>query len=156
MKHYRPKLAAAARWMLRPDVLKPGLKNNEPYTHRRWLVAAAWGLAGRVTDDTELAAASARLVRDGVALQQADGVNPEKGGFDVSYQAVGLMFAARYYTVCDDPSLRKSIATTLSRGLKYELTKIDAEGQIDVAGSTRVTSETGAPAPPKRSTTRPC
>lgn len=142
VRQYGPKLAAAAQWMLRPDVLKRGLKNNEPYTHRRWLVAAAWGLAGRVTENKELAAAAARQAKDGLALQKADGVNPEKGGFDVSYQAVGLLMAARYATVCDDAELRKQVVAMVERGLDYELTKIDAAGHIDTEGSTRVTSET--------------
>jgi hypothetical protein len=143
IRHFGPKLSAAAHWMLQPRASGRGLANNRPYTHRRWLVAAAWGLAGRVTKDPKLTAAAAEIAREGISLQQADGVNLEKGGFDVSYQAVGLMFAARYCTVCDDLELRKSIATMLSRGLDYELTKIDAEGQIDTEGSTRVTSETG-------------
>lgn len=142
LQHYRPKLAAAAHCMLRPEVLKRGLKSNEPFTHRRWPVAAAWGLAGQVTDDAELPAAAARIAAQGIALQQPDGVNPEKRGFDVSYQAVGLLLAARYSTVCDDAALRGSIATMLSRGLNRELLSIGPEGQIDATGSTRVTSET--------------
>lgn len=142
LKHYRSKLAAAAHWMLRPDVLDRGLKNNQPYTHRRWLVAAGWGMAGRVLEDRELVGAAILLAQEGIDLQKPDGVNPEKGGFDVSYQAVGLLMAERYDTVCDDPLLRKSIAGMLARGLNYELTKIDADGDIDLAGSTRVTSET--------------
>ncbi|MBS0210744.1 MAG: hypothetical protein JSS27_17520 [Planctomycetes bacterium] len=141
--HYGPKIAAAAAWMRRPEVLKRGLRNNQPYTHRRWLVAAAWGMAARVTKDKELATAAAESAREGLALQETSGVNPEKQGFDVSYQAVGLMLAARYYTVCDDAKLRASIRQMLDRGLSYELSKIDAVGRIVTEGSTRVNTETG-------------
>ncbi|HEY5312029.1 MAG TPA: hypothetical protein VIK18_05895 [Pirellulales bacterium] len=140
---YAPKIAAAAHWMLRPDVLKRGLKNNQPYTHRRWLVAAAWGLAGEVTGEAELSRAAADMARDGLKLQLADGVNPEKAGYDVSYQAVGLLMAARYYTVCRDRALRDQVRGMLSRGLDWEVGKIDAAGEVSLAGSTRITSESG-------------
>jgi hypothetical protein len=140
---FAPKLAAAAHWMLRPEVRQRGEKNNEPFAHRRWLVAAAWGLTGRLTDDDRLKAAAAESAREGIALQRADGVNPEKGGFDVSYQAVGLVFAARYFTVSDDVELKRSIARMLARGLDREKARIDAKGRLDTEGSTRITSETG-------------
>lgn len=139
--HYGPKIAAAAAWMRRPEVLERGLKNNQPYTHRRWLVAATWGLAADVTHNTELARAAAESARDGLALQRPDGVNPEKQGFDVSYQAVGLLFAARYDTVCHDAALRASIRDMLQRGLAWTCSKIDADGAVQVEGSTRVTTE---------------
>lgn len=140
---YAPKIAAAAHWMLRPDVLKRGLKNNQPYTHRRWLVAAAWGLAGEVTGEPELARAAADMARDGLKLQLADGVNPEKAGYDVSYQAVGLLLAGRYYTVCHDQALREQVRGMLVRGLGWEAGKIDADGEVSLTGSTRVNSESG-------------
>jgi hypothetical protein len=142
-RRYGPKIAAAVKWMRRREVIGRGVANNKPYAHRRWLVAAAWGMTARLTNDAELATAADEMARDGLAVQRADGVNPEKNGFDVSYQAAGLMFAARYYTVCDDGELRKSILAMLERGLTYEVTKIDDAGQIDARGSTRVNTETG-------------
>lgn len=142
-EHYGPKLAAAARWMREPRVIDRGLKNNRPYAHRRWLLAAAWGEAAGVLHDAALDEAAEQQARDGLALQQGDGVNPEKDGFDVSYQAVGLLMAERYLTVCNDARLRASIRKMLSKGLDCELEKIDASGAIDSAGSTRVNSETG-------------
>ncbi len=142
-EHYAPKLAAAAAWMRRDDVLRRGLANNTPYTHRRWLVAAAWGLTARVTHDEPLAHAAAESARAGLALQRSDGVNPEKNGFDVSYQALGLLMAERYLMVCDDPELRRAIEGMLDRGIAWELTKIRDDGSVDTGGSTRVTTETG-------------
>jgi hypothetical protein len=140
-RKYAPRLKLAAQWMLEPKVLSRGKSNNRPYVHRRWLVAAAWGLTAKITGDKELLAAAAESARDGISLQLPDGVNPEKDGFDVSYQAVGVMFAARYYTVCEDPKLRDEIKKMITRALDWERTKIDAEGQVTVEGSTRVTTE---------------
>ncbi|HWA97211.1 MAG TPA: hypothetical protein VG713_01905 [Pirellulales bacterium] len=142
-QRYAPRLSAAAHWMLGPKVLPRGLNNNRPYAHRRWLLAAALGEAARLVPDPALVDLAEDQAREGLALQRPDGVNPEKDGFDVSYQAAGLMFAARYYTVCDDQALRASIQKMLERGLDWELTKIAPGGQIDVEGSTRVTNETG-------------
>lgn len=140
-ERYAKRTIAAARWMIQPKVFHRGEKNNRPYTHRRWIVAAALGMAGELAHDTELASAAADSARDGLSLQQPDGVNPEKDGFDVSYQAVGLVMAARYYTVCRDTGLRARIREMLSRGLAWELGKIDAEGEVSAEGSTRIAQE---------------
>jgi hypothetical protein len=135
---YVPRIVAAAKWMLRPKVLSRGQSNNRPYGHRRWLVAAALGLAGELQDDAALSDAAAASAREGLALAQPDGVNPEKGGFDVSYQAAGVLFAARYYTVCRDSQLGRDVVAMIDRALSWERGKIDTDGAISTEGSTRV------------------
>jgi hypothetical protein len=44
--------------------------------------------------------------RQGLALQRADGTNPEKGGYDAGYQMVGVLMSLRYLPVCADLQLR--------------------------------------------------
>src|SRR5437762_2091750 len=44
----------AARWMTRPEVERAGKKHNAPYTHRRYLVAAALGETGVLCRDDAL------------------------------------------------------------------------------------------------------
>jgi hypothetical protein len=96
VKEWTPKIRSAAHWMIKPEVATKGReKNLDPYTHRFYLRAAALGLASAVTGDTALAEAAAKYAREGLTKQQPDGTNPEKGGFDVSYQGVGDAFALR-------------------------------------------------------------
>jgi len=40
---YTSKLKAAAYWLIRPDVASTGQSYDQPYTHRRYLLAAALG-----------------------------------------------------------------------------------------------------------------
>ncbi|MDX1931849.1 MAG: hypothetical protein SFU56_04520 [Capsulimonadales bacterium] len=138
-----PRVAAAAHWLTRPEVVAVGRTHNAPYTHRRWLLAAALGQTAALTGDEALATAAGEYAREGLALQREDGVNPERGGADVSYQAVGLLLAARYHTVCPDPTLRQKIRRMIKKGLQWEATKIEKSGKINMEGSSRTGVETG-------------
>jgi len=138
-----PKVMAAAHWMLRPDVAAHGEANNQPYTHRRYLVAAALGETGALLGDRPLLTAAQAYARDGLALQTAEGVNPEKGGGDVNYQATGVLFAARYLTVCADSALRDDLAGMIAHALAWEAGKTDDTGTVDASDSTRTGLEAG-------------
>ena len=85
-------------WLLRPEILPPGRERDNPFTHRKWILAAALGNAGRLAGNPQLTAAAAEFAKEGLALQMVDGENPERGGFDVSYQMVDALQGARYYT----------------------------------------------------------
>lgn len=138
---YRPKLQAAGEWLVRPTVASEGRRKNLPYTHRRWALAAALGQVGAVTGDSGFLAIANEYARDGLAMQQEDGVNPEKGGFDVNYQASGIVFACRFWTVCDDAELRDRVAAMIVKGMHWEAAKIDEEGTLAIDGSSRVGKE---------------
>jgi hypothetical protein len=140
---YGPTVAAAARWLMRPDVARRGRKNNAPYTHRRWLLAASLGQTAVLVGDRQMAQAAADYAREGLGLQTEEGVNPEKGGADVSYQAVGVLFAERYYTVCPDAALRAAIKKMIVQALRWELGRIDERGRVSPVGSSRVGREVG-------------
>ena len=49
-----PKLIQAARWLLQPSVLSIGIQNDMPYTHRRYILAAALAETALLTDDPSL------------------------------------------------------------------------------------------------------
>jgi hypothetical protein len=53
------KVAAAARWLMRPAVARGGQRHNLPYTHRRWVLAAALGETASLTGDRAMAKAAA-------------------------------------------------------------------------------------------------
>ena len=76
-----PQVAAAAHWFLRPGVLEPGKQKDQQFTHRKWILAFALGGASKLSGDRELARAAVAFAKEGIALQQEDGRNPERGGF---------------------------------------------------------------------------
>jgi hypothetical protein len=86
------------------------------------------------------------LARNGIAFQQPDGVNPERGGHDTSYQAYGLVYACRYYQVAADDKMRAELKPTLERAFAWLRTRIGPDGKIDGMGNTR----TGPAAEPGR------
>lgn len=142
----RPKVAQAAHWMVRSDVHAdnwpdPNLIETKwgerRYGHRRYLDAAALGLTGILTRDTQLLDGSREILRDGLAFQRPDGVSPEKGGHDSSYQAVGLMYACRYYQMVADRTLRREMDPVLQKGFAWMVSRIRPDGTIEDAGNTR-------------------
>jgi hypothetical protein len=140
---FGPKLRGAALWLLNPEASAEGRKRDAPYTHRRYILAAALGQTAAVADDPVLWQASLAYAREGLALQRPDGVNPEKNGFDVSYQGVSVLMAGRYWGVCPEPSVRGALRAMMQKALDYELTKLDDQGKLSVAGSTRMGAEPG-------------
>jgi hypothetical protein len=136
----KPRILAAALWMLQPSVEISGLKHNAPYTHRRYLVATALGEAGVLCSNQLLIDHSKEQIRDGIGLQDPSGFNPEKGGYDSSYQAVGLVFAERYYDLVCDDQLKQPLYGMLQKGNVWLASRVLTDGTLDTNGNTRVGS----------------
>ena len=143
---FKPKLLAAAQWMIRPDIdaLNWPDDNNYPrifgerrYAHRRFLDAAALGQVAVLFTNQPLMDKSVWLIRNGIAFQFPDGVNPERGGHDTSYQALGLLYACRYYQLVADEKMRVELKPTLDKGFAWLLGRIGVDGKIDGTGNTR-------------------
>lgn len=130
-------ISKAAHWMTMPEIEAAGQARNRPFTHRRFLVGAALGEAAVVLNDTHLRQKSEEYIRDGLSLQRPDGVNPEKGGHDSNYQAVGLSYALRYYRLVADPQLQVEMRPDLERGIRWLASRVDQEGDISAEGNTR-------------------
>ena len=132
-------LRAAARSAAppRPQTARKGAAVHPPQVH----LGRGVGNDRGVTGDKDLDAAARQYAREGIARQAPEGYNPEKGGFDIGYQVVGLVFAARYDTVCPEADLRSRLAAMLQRGLEWQIQRIDTVGEIHPEGSTRIGSE---------------
>lgn len=141
-KELAPKILAAAHWLAKasadPKHRKSGL---EPYTHRYFVRAAALGETAVLTGDKALAKTAEEYAQEGLGKQLPDGTNPEKGGFDVSYQMVGLTYAMSYYSVCQDTALRAKLKTMAGKALMNALQKVNPDGTVSLEGSTRVGKE---------------
>jgi len=135
-----PHVRAAALWMTTPSVEFSGRKHNTPYTHRRYLVGAALGEAGELCSSQSLIEKSKEYIREGISLQDPSGFNPEKGGFDCNYQAVGLVFAERYYNLAADEQLKHQLVTMLQSANAWLANQVRPDGTLDTTGNTRVGS----------------
>jgi hypothetical protein len=133
----KPRILKAAQWMTQPGVEAPGKAHNVPYTHRRYLVAAALGEAGVLCQDQSLIEKSKSYIREGISLQDPSGFNPEKGGYDCSYHAVGLYYAERYYDLVADAQTKEQLRSMLKKGYAWLQSRILPNGTIDVSGNTR-------------------
>jgi hypothetical protein len=142
-----PKLINAASWMLLPSVLPIGIKNDMPYTHRRYILAAALAETALLTSDPTLQqqfySQAAVFAQNGLSLQDPSGFNPEKGGYDSSYNAYGLYQACNYLVVCPDPNLQQQLANMLTTSYAWQLTRMNSDGSANLAGNTRVTDVPG-------------
>ena len=132
-----PKLRLAAYWMLAPKNAGAGQAHDAPYTHRFYLDADALGETGVLVRDEGLVRASRDYVRRGIARQDPSGFNPEKGGSDTSYHAVGLLFAETYYTVVANDELRGEMQPMIARGLGWLASRVRTDGTVDQSGNTR-------------------
>jgi hypothetical protein len=132
-----PRILKAALWMTQPAVEGPGKAHNAPYAHRRYLVAAALGEAGVLCRNQSLIEQSKSYIREGISLQDPSGYNPEKGGFDTSYHAVGLYYAERYYGIVADSETQEQLRSMLKKGYAWLQSRILPDGTIDVSGNTR-------------------
>jgi hypothetical protein len=138
-REFVPGVAKAAWWIGAHNLDSDWeLVFDRQFAHRFWLYAAALGDAGKLTGDARLLAISGQFARRGVLAQRANGVDPEKGGFDVGYQAAGLVFAARYLVVADSLAGRAGILRMLRKGIGWLASRVEANGDVDGTGSTRI------------------
>jgi len=155
---YSAALKAAAHYLITPSVATQGQQFDQPYTHRRYLLAAALIETASLTGDTTLAAPAAAYITAGLPLQITSGlksiaypqgmlsinmagVNPEAGGYDVSYQMAGIRFCTLYYLHGGDNTLHSAMSNMMNLGLTWETSRIDVKGNIDTTGSTRIGTE---------------
>ena len=84
-----------AEWLMQPEIEAQGAKGNAPFTHRRYVLAAALGEAAAAAGDKAAEARAALWAKEGISLQQPDGTDPERGGYDAGYQMAGVLYALR-------------------------------------------------------------
>jgi hypothetical protein len=133
----KPKLALAAHWMADPAVESRGRRHDSPYNHRDYLDAAALGETGVLCGEPLLVRRSWTYAVQGIGRQAPDGFNPEKGGWDTSYHAVGLDFAITYYSLVADEAMRSRLRPMIERGLTWLEGRLRPDGSVDQSGNTR-------------------
>lgn len=132
-------LQAGANLLLKYE--QDGMRANAPLTHRFFILFAALGQSHTLLGDQRYGLSAWRWAERGLALQAADGVNPELGGFDASYQIVGPLFAMRYYPNCNEKYKRARISEMVRKALNRWLNNVDVKGNVETSGSTRIGKE---------------
>jgi PKD repeat protein len=141
---YTDKVYKAALWMAKSDVWSNGIKNDAPYTHRRYLVAAAMGLTSRLVGGNSTLMNLARSqIKDALSRQLDNGVNPEAGGYDSSYQNVGISYAQLWAMYFPKETTTSAVKTMISKAVAWEASRILSDGKISTDGNTRTGVETG-------------
>jgi len=138
---YAPLVGRAAHWMTQPSVWSAGLLENVPFTHRRYLVGTALGLSGLLTADPALIDRARAVIGEGLARQRADGVNPERGGYDSSYEMTGVVFAQYWAAYFQDDPLTQRVHAMIEHALRWEATRVGPTGVVSAGGNTRTAGQ---------------
>lgn len=111
------------------------------FTHKAYMVAAGLGMTALLSDepDPRWARRAEELARRAIGNQRDDGVNPERGGHDVSYQMYGTWLAQLYHGTLAPGDLKDDLGEAIDRAIAWYDTRVDpVTGQVDITGSTRV------------------
>lgn len=128
-----PKIRAAASWLQQRDHLATLAQGDKLGTNRVFVDAGAFQTSGLLLNDSSFIATSNDLLDGALSRETAQGVLPENGGFDSSYQAVSLVQCS--YLLLQAP--RDQLVSALTVALNRELEVISKSGVVSVAENTR-------------------
>ncbi|MBN1899380.1 MAG: hypothetical protein JW827_11430 [Spirochaetes bacterium] len=143
-KEYLPRLDAlsskikkAAFYVLNSSKWKKELELIEDYCNQMIGTGLMFKLMGTIIKDKKLIDYGHNLFYKGIEKQTKQGVFPEKGGYDSSYQAVSLMFIQFHYYYLAGENEKRSLLKIMEKGWEWELGRIKNSGEIIVKGNTR-------------------
>ncbi len=136
----RSQLARAALWLERIPAAELSREQLETHSSRQVVLGYALAMAGRVVDAASVARAGERRLLEAMQAQQPNGVLPERGGFDVHYQAEALVYLLRGIDHAVTAGVRRELEGRILRALGWLETRIGRDGSIQTAGSTRTGS----------------
>jgi hypothetical protein len=129
----KPKLAKAAQWLSGEQERLQ--REDRAAPNRLFFDAEAFLFCGRLLGDEGLEKIGRDFLERGMKLFRAeDGVFLEHNGADSSYQAVNLLRLQEIVLRLPDKRIEEAIAA----GVRWELSRIDAEGVVSTEGNTRV------------------
>jgi hypothetical protein len=131
----RPKIQDAVEFLARPSSLSAMRTVDAPATNRLAYDSKALILGGQLTQDDNAKQAGANLLAHVLALQTVEGIFPENGGGDSSYQSVTLLKLTELAILM--PEYRAKLDRPLRRGFAWELARIGSDGEVTVEGNTR-------------------
>ena len=134
---YPVHIRAGMEWLTSSGVWEEGLLDNSSYTHRHYILAIALGLASKLLDEPLFKELSFQQIQQGLERQLPNGVNPERDGYDSSYQMAGVLFAGQWLSYFPNVSIASPVKEMIEKAIDWELTRISEEGVISSNGNTR-------------------
>lgn len=138
---YRALVRRTAAFMASPAVYDRGSRVNRRFTHRRYIVALGFALSARFTGDQRFRDIADRNIRAALRRQRRDGVNPENGGYDTSYQAIGIALASRWMVYERGNPHMPRVRGMIARGLRWQLGRVTPAGNVRRRGDTRTSGQ---------------
>jgi hypothetical protein len=142
---YSGQLHSAALYMASPAMLAQGATVDHRNTHRWYINALAFTLASRLSGDHSLMADADAQLTVALNRQRPNGVNPEDGGHDASYQALGIYEAEQWLVYERGDSLAGRVRAMVLKGLSWEASRISKSGQLTRKGDTRTDGQEISP-----------
>jgi hypothetical protein len=133
-----PAIEKAAEFVATPGAIKTMMSYDGHAANRLATDAGALILTGVLVSNTALIETGRSLLNHLSSLQYANGVLPENGGHDVSYQGVSIsiLTTVSFY----DPD-NTTLTTMLQRAVDWELSRVQADGTFDREGDTRTNGQ---------------
>jgi hypothetical protein len=140
----KQRLRRAARYMVNTYWNKPGHIDDQGKEERFFEGAIALAATAALTGDKLLQDRSHAYARAGVRMTQSNGVWTENsvGGrccHDSSYQGIGLKYGTRYLELLHSGPLFKKVYPAVSKGERWEISRVRSNGTIVTLGDTRTT-----------------
>ncbi len=145
-----PKFRLSLNWLAQPAQIADMAHRDTFATNRLLYDARAFLLGDALATDALAHAAGVQFLDHALAVQNAAGYFPERGGSgaygpDTSYNAVSCMNLTEIGMFVDDPRIKPAVVACAN----WELTRIHDDGEVDTAGNTRTgpgfKTATGAP-----------
>ncbi|MFH1314548.1 MAG: hypothetical protein ABIJ00_15180 [Candidatus Eisenbacteria bacterium] len=99
--------------------------------------AVAFGLMGLIAENGDWTQRGKEFIEIILSNQWENGVFPEAGGYDSSYQAVTLWHLMIYLIYSRDEELNGRLQPALELGWEWELSRITADGEVITDGNAR-------------------
>lgn len=128
-------LSASLAWM---EANNAHIYSQATQTPNRLMFAAvAFVLGGGIISNSTYQARGVNFATTALGMRHTDGYFIEKGGYDSSYQGVIIMLMSFLWMHATDATVRSTLKTAIETAVNWELTRIDADGQILTAGNSR-------------------
>lgn len=139
LDRHKPSFRRAMNWLnaTRDKEFKPDWDAAADHINVVAATAVTYLLAGQILEDESLCTQSRGAIEIALSKQQENGVFPESGGFDSSYQAVSLWHLTIYWFHSKDPSLNQRLHAALKKGWEWEKSRISPRGEILTEGNSR-------------------
>ena len=133
----RPELRRAMNWLQVEANVQELYRQDARATNRLGFDALAFLLNGAILGDPTLVTTGRGFLDRALNAQKPDGVFPEHGGYDSSYQAVTALTVSLAWLYTKDQHFKDLIFNALRLAMRWQKGRIDPSGRVIVEGNKR-------------------